>query len=266
MKGHLKTVTRLSQMAILLFVLFGLQALTAFGQNNIDPAAVKERERRQKACFSAFDAAAPIVYGYDMKLHVWRNDYWQTYLMMDPAWRPKYDEGLKFTDAVAWMKEGLAGDGAGEGRALVINNAYQEVYGREATPAEHAYWEPQVKAQKAWYATIALGEIGKLNSNGSERGAMISRAYHAVMGRGATRADFAYWYPLKDHYRQIVQAARSYLYSASGTTDLAATMARALQTNNGSQPSDAQVKAAILKYTPNKWIYAEITQKALGAK
>jgi hypothetical protein len=258
MKGHIKPVTRLSRVAILLFVLFGLQALTAFGQ---DPAAVKERQRRQKACYSAFDAAAPIVFGYDNKLSYYRNEYWQIELEADPdpAWVQKHHDGLTFTDAVGWLKQRMAGSGGGKDRATAINNAYQEVYGRDSTPAEQAYWEPLVRAQKAWYATIVIAEFGTLKNYGG-RPAMINRAYQAVMGRDANQTDSGYWLPRSEHYRLIVQAGRSYLYSAGGATDLAETVARALQTKHGKQPSDAEVKAAMSKYTPNKWIYAEMIQ------
>ncbi len=249
MKGQIKTVTRLSQMAILLFVMFGLQALTAFGQN---PSA----QALMDSSYAAFNSAAPIVIG-EMKVNYDRNHIWRHAIMYDPAWQGKYNDGLKFTDAVAWLKQRMAGSQGGEDRALAINNAYREVYGRDSTPAEQAYWEPLVKAQQAWYAPIVIAELGTLKNYGG-RPAMINRAYQAFMGRPAIQADLDYWLPRSEHYRLIVQAGRSYLYSSGGATDLAETVARALQTKNGSQPSDAEVKAAMIRFTPQKLIFAEM--------
>jgi hypothetical protein len=260
MKRQIKTVARLSQLAILLFVLFGLQAITAFGQGYHPPplsAAEKaEEERRMKASNVAFNAAAPIVIG-EMKVKYDKNVIWANAIRYEPAWQAKYNEGLTFTDAVAWLKQRIAGSQGGEVRALAINNAYQEVYGRDSTPAEYSYWEPRVKAQQAWYAPIVIAEFGTLKNYGG-RPAMINRAYQAVMGRDANQADSGYWLPRSEHYRLIVQAGRSYLYSSGGATDLAATVARALQTKNGSQPSDAEVIAAMIKFTPGKLIFAEM--------
>jgi hypothetical protein len=260
MKGQIKTDARLCQMSILLFVLFGLQAITAFGQGYqpppLSPAEKAEGERRMKASNAAFNAAAPIVIG-EMKVNYDKNFIWANAIMHDPAWQAKYNDGLTFTDAVAWLKQMIAGPQGGEVRALAINNAYQEVYGRGSTPAEQAYWETLVKAQQAWYAPIVIAEFGTLKNYGG-RPAMINRAYQAVMGRDANQADSGYWLPRSEHYRLIVQAGRSYLYSSGGATDLAETVARALKTKNGSQPSDADVKAAMIKFTSGKLIFAQM--------
>ena len=65
------------------------------------------------------------------------------------------------------------------------------------------------------------------------------------MGRSATDADRSYWLGRTEHYRQVLDAARAWLYSGGGSNDLAETVTRALQAKKGSAPSDAEIKTAL---------------------
>ena len=178
----------------------------------------------------------------------------------------EWNEGLKFSDAVKALKMYLAQPNIGGVRVATIDNAFLEVYGRPTTTVEMLEWEPQVKAQTAWYATIASAEIKKLNSNiGTRRNTtgrrpMVDQAYKTSMGRIANDGESSYWLPRTEHYRLIVAASRSWLYSDGGTKDLISTIKLALATKNGAAPSEADVKAAIIKFKGNaaKPIYAEM--------
>lgn len=246
MNGQSTTIARLSRTMILFFTLFVLQATHVFGQTNYEKAK------------SALRAAVPVVLGLSSEEIV-------TSLVNDPTlstgtWGPKYSAGLTFTDAVEWLKQKLAGSNYAAGRAAVINRAFQEVYGRDSTPAEQAYWETQVKAKQAWYFTIVTNELTKLNGDKGEQEATIQRAYQTSFGRAAKPGEVDYWLQRKPHYRPIVQANRPYLYSPGGATDLVETIARALAAKNGRQPTDGEVKAAMVKFTPKQLLYAEMIQ------
>ncbi len=87
---------------------------------------------------------------------------------------------------------------------------------------------------------------------------MIIAAYQKTMGREPTDGDSAYWMPKTEIFTQIVDAARAYLYSPDGAGDLAETVKRALRNNMGREPTSAQIKSAIVKYTPKKTIFDEM--------
>jgi hypothetical protein len=113
---------------------------------------------------------------------------------------------------------------------------------------------------------MVLAEVGKLNQNKTERQAMINRVYQTAMGRDADQTSLAYWLPRSEHYRLMIQANRNWLYSANGVNDLLGTVTRALEFNLKRKPTDAEIKKAMVDYTPDKKIYAEMTQKIMFIK
>ena len=87
---------------------------------------------------------------------------------------------------------------------------------------------------------------------------MINVAYKKTMGRMPTAGDRAYWVPRTEYFTQIVDTARDYLYAPYGANDLAETVKRALSNQMSGEPTSAQIKSAIVKYTPNKTIFDEM--------
>jgi hypothetical protein len=193
---------------------------------------------------SAFAAAAPLVLGRPTspgEVASWI-PYIKSYGMSQ-----QLQEGFKFSDAVAFLKKFISQPAGIVRGAQAIEYAFQEVYGRYATPLEQAYWESQIKAQKAWYAPIVSAELSKLNQDSAMRKAVINHAYQLAFGRDANSVDLQYWQPRSEHFRQLLAAQRTWLYSANGAKDLVETTTRALQKVNGKAPTDDQVKAA-MKY------------------
>jgi hypothetical protein len=169
-------------------------------------------------------------------------------------------EGLRFSDAVAFLKK-LISQPAGSSRGIqAVEYAFQEVYGRFSTPLELAYWESQIKAQKAWYAPIVSAESEKLNKDSALRKAVINHAYQIAFGRDANAGDLQYWMPRSEHFRHLLTAQRVWLYSANGAKDLVETTTRALQAVNGKAPTDQQVKSAIKVFTSKNRYYTQMVK------
>ncbi len=170
----------------------------------------------------------------------------------------EWNEGFRYTDAVKYLRILLAQPDMVGIRAQTVDLAYREIYGRASTPIEQASWEVQIKAQKAWYASIVGAELKKLNASQAQRRLMLDRVYQAGMGRNADDNDRAYWLARPEHFRLIVEANRTWLYSANGVNDLVQTVTRALTAKSGKAPSDAQIKAAMMNYTGSRLIYSEM--------
>lgn len=170
----------------------------------------------------------------------------------------EWQEGMKFTDAVKFLKIKLAHPGMAAFRAQTIDYAFVEVYGRPSSPIEQAQWENKFKNQQAWYASMVAAEQKKLNASKAERQAMLDRVYQAGMGRNSDAGDQGYWLPRPEHFRLIVEANRKWLYSANGVNDLVQTTTRALTAKTGKPPSDAQIKTAMAQFTGARAIYSEM--------
>lgn len=206
---------------------------------------------------SAFAAAAPLVLGRPP--FTGEVAYWIP-IMKSYGMSQQLQEGLKFSDAVAFLKKFMA-EPIGSARGVeAIEYAFQEVYGRYATPLEQAYWESQIKAQTAWYAPIVSAERAKLNKDSALRKAVINHAYQLAFGRDANSIDLQYWMPRSEHFRHLLAAQRVWLYSANGAGDLVETTTRALQKVNGKAPTDAQVKAAMKYFSIKNVIYRSMVK------
>lgn len=219
-----------------------------------------------KAALAAFRSASVIVTGklendgqiVGFESSVSSFPGWISILKTQPEYKPKYDDGLKFIDAVNWLKQRISKDA--KDRLFAIDNAFREVYGIESTPEQQATWDVEVKAQKAWYAIIVSSEIAKLSKDNTLRTATINRVYFDAFGRNASSDEIKYWLPRSEHYRTQLQANRTWLYSSSGAKDFAETVARALKNVHGSEPSPADVKSAMVAFTSNKLIYKEMVK------
>jgi hypothetical protein len=139
-------------------------------------------------------------------------------------------------------------------KAEVVERAFKDVYNYGADPKFLAFYN----TQNIGYTDVVIAETAKLNSKPFVRRLMIVAAYKKTMGRPPTAGDFAYWEPRTEYFTQIVDAARAYLYSANGANDLAEAVKRALSNNMSGEPTSAQIKSAIVKYTPNKTIFDEM--------
>jgi len=229
-----------------------------------------------KAAQQAFDSAVVIVtgkpdYGFTSEKNeqlknsfiVKSNPYiWVNDLANNPKYSAKFNEGLKFNDAVSFLKERIATNA--NDRQFAIDNAFMEVYGRASNASEQANWDAQIKAQKAWYATIVTAEIGRLNSDPKRRTAMIDDVYQQTMGKTATPEELNYWKPRAEHYRLIVQANRNFLYSSNGNKDLVQTVRVAFLAKYKKDPSDKELKVALTKIADRKLIFAEMMSEKVS--
>ena len=174
--------------------------------------------------------------------------------------------GITFLDAAKFLKMLIAKPAGAAVRAEAIDNAYQEVYGRPSTAVEQAGWDAQVKASKAWFASIVVKESATLNASPAERKAMIDRAYQRAEGRAPYAGDAQFWGPKNQHFREIVEAERAWLYTDKGANELVAVAGRAWLALYGSPPTDANTKAMLIKATPTKMVYAEMVKPAKAIK
>jgi hypothetical protein len=222
-----------------------------------------------QAAKTAFDAAVVIVtgnpyfrfaaekYEFSSSPYIWVND-----LANNPKYSAKFNEGLKFSDAVSYLKERLTTNAAD--RLFAINNAFMEVYGRTSNTNEQAGWDAQVKTQKAWYAVIVTSEISKLNGNPLTRSAIINDVYQRTMGRTATPEELKYWTPRSAHFRLIVQANRNFLYSSNGAKDLTQTVRTAFSAKYKREPLPLELKTALTKAAENKLIFEEMISPGIS--
>lgn len=221
-------------------------------------AAAKEWEKAKIAKFkSAFDTAALLVLGRetsDLEVSIWLKN-------MQKQSPGQFETEVKFTDVVKYLKTLIAQPLSSTLRTGAINNAFREVYGIDALPVQQAQYDAQIRAQQATYSSIVLTEIKNLNEDKIARKLMIARAYKKSMGRVTVQSEMDYWLPRADHFRQIVEASRSWLYSANGSKDLAETVKRALEVNKmpGENISNAKISDAMKKFTVKKLIFDEMT-------
>ena len=210
-----------------------------------------------------FDSAAVIVLGRESKPG--EVVKWVGLMKNTPDGAAKVTEGVKFNDAIAFLKQYISKSEGAAARAELIDNAFREVYGRRTTPAEQAFWDSEVKAQKTWYAPMVIAEIGKLNANAENRVIPIQLVYFLTFGRDPSKDELNYWKARKEHFRMMTEANRNWLYTSDGAKDRQETVRRALKiNNNGKAPTDDEMKQKLTEFTPNKTIYVEMTGKKIS--
>lgn len=149
-------------------------------------------------------------------------------------------------------------------RLMIVNRAFEYVYGFRPQTAAIAYWNAKFLESGTTYKLIISEELDKLNKPDSQgknpvRRLMINSVYKKAMGRNAKPEDYAYWEKRPEGFEQIIAAARTYLYSSKGVTDLTETITRALtEKSNGKPPSKQDLNDALFKHTPKKSIYVEM--------
>lgn len=223
-----------------------------------------------KSAKEAFDSATVIVTGvpnYTFDTDSWKNApnpyIWVNEMVRNPKYSAKFNEGLKFGDAVNFLKERIATNAVD--RQFAIDNAFWEVYGRKSSPAEQAAWDSQVKGQKAWYATIVTSEIGKMNGNRANRESAINVTFYFTFGRTPTETELNYWKGRNEHFRLMMQANRNWLYSSEGANELAALVKKVLYLKGNKMPTDSQIKQKMTEYADKKAIFLEMSGQKLSA-
>lgn len=217
-----------------------------------------------EAARNSMMAAAVIVTGEKSSSKIYE---WAKALAADPKYAEKFNEGLKFGDAVSWLKARIATNGVD--RLFAIDNAFQEVYGRNSTPLEQATWDPQVKAQKAWYAPIVLAETAKLNDNPETRRTMIFLAYEWAFGRKPTEAEIQKWKAGKEHFRLLLDEHRRWLYTSDGAqerVDMLTNIYSAKYAYNKSKSKENWLKTALATIADEKMLYFEIVKNLQNKK
>jgi len=144
----------------------------------------------------------------------------------------KYDEGLKFSEAVDFLKLRLKKDSFD--RILATNMAYLESMGRQGNDNERSYWQGRIlNEDKLWYATMLPTFNDYVKTNKDERKATINRVYLAVFGRPAKSTDTNYWLNRSENYRAMREANRQYLWSEAGKLELTAMLTMCYQKISG---------------------------------
>ena len=214
---------------------------------------------------AAFAAGSVLVLGREPKPS---EPYPWITMMVTPEYRmsEQVSKGITFLDAQKFLKMLIAKPAGAAVRAEAIDNAYLEVYGRPSTAMEQAGWDAQVKASKAWFASIVVKESAKLNASPTERKAMIDRAYQRAEGRAPYAGDAQFWGPKNQHFREIIEAERTWLYTDKGAGELAAVAGRAWLALYGTPPTDANTKAMLIKATPTRMVYADMLKAPKAIK
>lgn len=231
----------------------GLAEFAAY-QKNI--AAAKAKKEQFAAALKVFPAALTLVTGETL---------FPLYLegliaafAMDEKYKSVYDQGVKLSDAVKWLKEGLANKESKNWRLNLLNNVFQDVHGRNANAGEQILLGSLLMEQKATYTSLALEQRQKLRADKTLRAEMINRAYQKAMGRNAKTEDLNYWQPRPEDFSEIIAAARAYLYSPNGRQDLREMIARAYAEKKKPSPSEESIKWTIDHFDDYKQIYAEM--------
>ncbi|MBC7797568.1 MAG: hypothetical protein H7Z37_11900 [Pyrinomonadaceae bacterium] len=184
-----------------------------------------------------------------------------------------YEDGLTFPKAAAFLKRYMAQPSNSNLRVRIVRDAFRDVYGRDATAVEQAFWDAQMRNEKAWYSTIVTGEIKNLNQSQTQRRKMINLAYLTTMGKQAESDEEKKWLTRTEHFRLITESNRARLYSSDGAKDLVATIKQVLvyeyfisktltlksDTKEGLLKSvDEEVKKRLPKYSADKMIFFEM--------
>ncbi|MEO6216813.1 MAG: hypothetical protein ABIO86_12340 [Sphingomonas sp.] len=110
----------------------------------------------------ALQSAIIVVLGKEITLPA-AGSYYRA-MVKNPQFGAMAADGVSYTEAVSYYKSRLTDKSSGEVRAETIAQAFKWAYGRDSTPTEQAFWDGQLKAGSAWYATMAdslRGQIAK---------------------------------------------------------------------------------------------------------
>jgi hypothetical protein len=201
---------------------------------------------------AALDVQYTAVTGSKIGYGVYESHIYFLRLMFADGMAPQFYKGT--LDIRAFIQNWLNKPENISRKAGVVERAFKDVYNYGANPKDLAFYN----TQNIGYKDVVVAETAKLNSKPFVRRVMIVAAYKKTMGRAPTDGDFAYWEPRTEIFTQIVDAARAYLYSPNGANDLAEAVKHALSNNMSGEPTSAQIKSAIVKYTPNKTIFDEM--------
>lgn len=145
-------------------------------------------------------------------------------------------------------------------RTAIINNAFEDVYGKLPSAADFSFWMGELTKKGGSYPEIVAVESNKMNANKITRRFMITAAYKKALGRPALGAELDLWTPKAAIFKNIVANRRSFLYGTSNesSAELIATIKRFWMSKHGGEPSATQLANAITKYTKLKAIYSEM--------
>lgn len=166
-------------------------------------------------------------------------------------------DGVSFVEAVTFLKAFLVNPVNGSQRAQTIDRAYMWVYGIPSTPVQQAKWDADLRAGKAWYATMIGPLTAEITAEVGKHKVVIGLAFQRSFGRGPTEQEQMAELSRSRGVGLIVQEKRAFLYSAAGASELADTVARSQNYKNAPQDS-ATIKGLLPKYAATKAIYGEM--------
>ena len=202
----------------------------------------------------SLESASVVVFGEPARW--WNLDYWCNDLKSTKyASLPQCKDGLSYVEAVNTLKLFLREQDSWR-QLPILKNIYLEVFGREPNPNDIAYGKGRMQSGQAWYTIIRAGEITYLHATKPEKTATINRAYYAWFGREPTADETNYWLARNEHYSEIKQANRNWLYSPAGKNELANTIDRAFV--KLPKATDEWRKTAANKWIAEKRIFEEM--------
>jgi hypothetical protein len=171
-----------------------------------------------------FITGAPLLIPSEMQKLLWEYD------KEAPAGE-KITEGIKFTQAVAFLKGNLKKSNAVSNKLNLAlqDQAFSETLGRKTSVAEQSLWTARIKSEGLWYAPVKSELMKQAKEDKKERNSLINRAYFDTLGRDVTADERTYWLARSEYYDQIVAANHTWLFSSSGASEYPQVVTRALK-------------------------------------
>lgn len=168
----------------------------------------------------------------------------KAYIAKDPSQKIQRGD-FKYTDAFAALVDKLSQSAFA---IQVIERATMDATGHLSRSDSQQYWQGQISAKKAWYATIRAAELKKSLADPFWHRYAIEDVYLRVFGREASAGDLQYWMARSDAWRETYNANLNYLYNEASGAELKATVTRAVNSRYASfQPSEYEALMAASK-------------------
>ena len=168
------------------------------------------------------------------------------------VWKQKLKAGMTKSDAFNFIQQ------TSKPADYRIYNIFSEIYGRPIDKAEDFFLKKAIETKELWYQKIYDEQLGKLANDPKAKEAVVERAYQEALGRAAYLAELKNWRIKVVTYKKFVEILRSLLYSAAGADDLRTAVRTKLFQKNKKAAAEAEIVAAINKYTPGRKIFSEM--------
>lgn len=160
----------------------------------------------------------------------------------------------KHKNAEDFFVDYLNSPGKADNKALIIDNAFKEVYSTGVSPQNMAFYN----AQKISYADIIKAEKKKLKADKVLNRLAVAAAFQKTMGRPPVEKEYGIYTLFGNGFKEKVESLREYLYKSGGAKDLTETVKHYLADRRNDKPTIEQINAVIIKFSKSKAIYDEM--------